>query len=151
MKQYAENKKGRFNYEILEEYEAGIILSGPEVKSVRMGQISLKESFATISRGEIWLTNAHISPYKQAADQDQEPTRPRKLLLSKVEIEKLIGKSQADGMTLIPLRVYDKHGKIKVEIGLARGKKKFDKREQIKKRDLNREISRDLKDNTRNR
>jgi SsrA-binding protein len=149
MKSYAENKKGRFNYEILEEYEAGIILSGPEVKSVRTGQISLREAFATISRGEVWLTNAHISPYKQARDQEQEPTRPRKLLLSKKEIEKLIGKLQTEGITLIPLKVYDKHGKIKVEIGLARGKKKYDKRERIKKRDLNRDVKRDLKEATR--
>jgi SsrA-binding protein len=150
MKNYAENKKGRFNYEILEEYEAGIILTGPEVKSIRMGQISLKESFGTISRGEIWLTNAHISPYKQASDQEQEPTRPRKLLISKAEIGKIAGKLQSEGITLIPLRVYDKHGKIKIEIGLARGKKKYDKREKIKKRDLSREMAKDLKERSRN-
>lgn len=149
MKVYAENEKGRFNYEILEDYEAGIILNGPEVKSVRAGQISLKEAFATVSRGEIWLTNAHISPYKPARDQNQEPTRPRKLLLSAAEIAKLTGKVAAEGQTLIPLKVYDKNGKIKVEIGLAKGKKRYDKREIIKKRDLERDIRKDLKDRSR--
>lgn len=149
MKQFAENKKGRFNYEITDEFEAGIILTGPEVKSVRAGQISIKESFATISRGELWLTNAHISPYKPARDQEQEPTRPRKLLLRSSEIVKIGSKLTADGYTLIPLRVYDNHGKIKVELGLGRGKKKYDKREALKRRDLDRDIAKDLKEKHR--
>jgi SsrA-binding protein len=149
MKPYAENKKARFNYEILEEFEAGIILNGPEVKSVRAGQISLKEAFATVSRGEIWLTNAHISPYKPAQTKDYEPTAPRKLLLKKGEIEKIGGKLAGEGTALVPLRVYDKKGKIKVEIGLARGRKKYDKREQLKRKDLNRDLAKDLKGKVR--
>lgn len=146
MKTYAENKKARFNYEILEGYEAGVVLSGAEVKSIRGGHISLKESFATVRGGEIWLTNAHISPYKPARIEGYDPTRSRKLLLKKDETEKLIGKSGEQGLTLVPLKVYDKNGKIKVEIGLARGKKKYDKREVIKRRDVEREVSRSLKD-----
>jgi SsrA-binding protein len=145
MKIFAENKKARFNYEILEEFESGIILSGPEVKSIRAGQISLKESFATVMGGELYLTNAHISPYKPAGKVDYNPTKSRKLLLKKSEIIKLIGRAQAEGNTLIPLKVYDKNGLIKVEIGLGKGKKKYDKRESIKKREQDREIKRALK------
>lgn len=146
MKVYADNKKARFNYEILEEYEAGIVLTGPEVKSVRAGQISLKEAFGTLRGTEVFLTNAHISSYKPAADQNEEPTRPRKLLLSRSEINSLIGKLQTKGLTLVPLKIYDKNGKIKVELGLGRGKKKYDKRETIKKREQKREIERGLKE-----
>lgn len=145
MKSYAENKKALFNYGISDEYEAGIVLTGPEVKSIRQGNISLKESFATASRGEIWLTNAHISPYKPAASEDQEPTRPRKLLLSRTEIDKITGKLGEEGYTLVPLKIYAKNGKIKVNLGLGRGKKKYDKRETIRKRDLNRDLARELK------
>jgi SsrA-binding protein len=145
MKIFAENKKARFNYEILEEYESGIVLSGAEVKSIRAGHISLKESFATITGGEIWLTNAHISPYKPANLEGYEPTRPRKLLLKKSETQKLVGKVGEQGLTLVPLKVYDKNGNIKVEIGLAKGKKKYDKRESLKQKDQNREIQRALK------
>lgn len=143
---YADNKKARFNYEILEEYEAGVALTGPEVKSVRAGQISLKEAFGTIRGSEVYLTNAHISPYKPASTQNQEPTRSRKLLLSRSEIDSLIGKLQTKGLTLIPLKIYDKNGKIKVQLGLGRGKKKFDKREALKSRDQRREIERGLKE-----
>jgi len=146
MKVYAENRKARFNYQILEEYEAGVVLSGAEVKSIRQGHISLKEAFATVRAGEIWLTNAHISPYKPARLEGYEPTRSRKLLLRQGEIVKLIGKNQEQGLTLVPLRVYDKNGKIKIEIGLGKGKKKYDKRETIKKRDQEQEIKRSLKE-----
>lgn len=149
MKIYAENKKGRFNYSILDEFEAGIILSGAEVKSIRENKISLKEAFATIKKGEIWLTNAHISTYKPANLDNYEPTQARKLLLSKSEIKKIIGKLSSEGYTLIPLKVYDKTGKIKVLIGLARGKKKYDKREDIKKRDTERDAKKDLKEKLR--
>ncbi len=145
MKIFAENKKARFNYEILEEYEAGIMLTGPEVKSVRAGQISIKESFATTKQGELYLTNAHISPYKPALNTDYNPTRSRKLLLKKSEIIKLIGKAQAEGNTLIPLKIYSKNNLIKVEIGLGKGKKRYDKRETIKKREQERDIKRALK------
>lgn len=145
MKIYAENKKGRFNYEILDEYEAGIVLSGAEVKSIRDKKISLKESFATLKKGEIFLTNTHISPYKPANLENYEPTQPRKLLLTKAEINKIIGKLSGEGLTLIPLKIYDKNGKIKALIGLARGKKKYDKREAIKKRDINRDLQKEIK------
>lgn len=145
MSTYAINKKARFNYEILEEFEAGIVLTGAEVKSIRSGHISLKEAFATVRSGEIYLTNAHISAYKPAAGKDYEPTRSRKLLLKSDEITKLIGKSQEQGLTLVPLKVYDKHGNIKVEIGLAKGKKKYDKRETLKQREQERDIKRSLK------
>lgn len=145
MKIYAENKKARFNYQILEEFEAGIMLSGAEVKSVREGHISIKEAFATVSGGEVFLTNAHITAYKPARADDYNPTRSRKLLLNKKEISKLTGQVQAGGITLIPLKIYDKNGKIKVELGLGKGKKKYDKRETIKKREQEREIKRALK------
>lgn len=145
MKTFADNKKARFNYEILEEYEAGIILSGPEVKSIKSSHISLKESFVTTKGGELFLTNAHISPYKPANQTDYSPTRSRKLLLKKDEITKLIGKAQAEGNTMVPIKIYEKNGLIKVEFGLARGKKKYDKRETVKKREQEREISRALK------
>lgn len=145
MKIFAENKKARFNYEILEKYEAGIILTGPEVKSVRAGQISIKESYATARQDELFLTNAHISPYKPALNIDYNPTKSRKLLLKKSEIIKLIGKAQSGGNTLIPLKVYLKNNLIKVEIGLGKGKKKYDKREVIKKREQERDIRRALK------
>jgi SsrA-binding protein len=145
MKILAENKKARFSYEILDEFEAGIMLSGAEVKSVRAGQISLKEAFATVKQGEIFLTNAHISHYKPSGKAEYDPTRSRKLLLKKEEIRKLVGKVQSDGNTLVPIKIYDKNGKIKVEIGLGKGKKKYDKRETIKKREQEREIRRALK------
>lgn len=144
MKVYAENKRAAFNYKILEDFEAGIVLSGAEVKSVRAGQISLKEAFGTVRGSEIFLTNAHISPYKPANQKDSDPTRSRKLLLKKSEIVKLISKVRTEGLTLIPLKIYDKKGKIKVGLGLGQGKKKYDKREALRKRDQKREIERAL-------
>lgn len=147
MTNYAENKKGYFNYEILEEFEAGIVLSGGEVKSIRDKKISLREAFATIKQGEIWLTNAHINPYKPAHEEGYEPTRPRKLLLLRKEIDRIIGKLANDGYTLIPLKIYDKKGKIKALIGVAKGRKKYDKRELLKKRDIERDARKDLKEN----
>lgn len=145
MKIYADNKRAAFNYKILEDFEAGIVLSGAEVKSVRAGQISLKESFGTIRGNEVFLTNAHISPYKPANIKDSDPTRSRKLLLNKSEIVKLVGKVRTEGLTLIPLKIYDKKGKIKVELGLGQGKKKYDKREAIKNREQKRDIERAIK------
>ena len=145
MKVIATNKKARFDYEILETFEAGIVLTGPEVKSVKLGHISIKESYATVRSEEVFLTNAHISPYKQAASIEQEPTRSRKLLLKKSEIKSLIGKAQTQGLTLIPIQVYLKRGFVKVEIGLGRGKKKHDKRESIKKKDVKREVEREMR------
>jgi len=145
MKVIATNKRARFDYEILETFEAGIVLTGPEVKSVKAGQISIKEAFATVKGEEVFLTNAHISPYKQAANIEQEPTRSRKLLLKKSEISSLIGKSKTQGLTLIPTKIYLKRGFVKVEIGLGKGKKLHDKRETIKKKDTQRDIQRELR------
>jgi len=145
VKVIATNKKARFDYEILETFEAGIVLTGPEVKSAKAGQVSIKEAFATVKGEEVFLTNAHISPYKQAANIEQEPTRSRKLLLKKSEISSLIGKSKTQGLTLIPTKIYLKRGLVKVEVGLGKGKKLHDKREQIKKKDTQREIQRELR------
>lgn len=141
----ATNKRAIFDYEILEIWEAGLVLTGAEVKSVRQGQMSLKGAYVTINQDELWLINAHISPYKKAGLRlNHEPTRRRKLLLKKAEIKSLLGQKQQSGLTIIPLKVYTKRHRIKVEIGLGRGRKKFDKRELIKKRDNERETRREL-------
>ncbi|MCD6470992.1 SsrA-binding protein SmpB [bacterium] len=142
------NKKALYNYEILEKFESGIILSGPEVKSVKNGQINLKDGYVSIDSNKTpWLINVHIAPYPPASQiqQDYNPTRARKLLLKKKEINYLFGKTKLKGLTIIPLKVYTKGGLIKVEIGLVRGKKKYDKREVIKKREVERKISQKLK------
>lgn len=142
------NKEALFNYEALEKFQAGIVLSGPEVKSVKKGQISLKGAYVTIDKNnEIWLINAHISPYLPAKGKQEkyEPIRARKLLLNKKEISSLIGKTRQKGLTIIPVSVYTKKRLIKMEIALARGKSKIDKREQIRKRESQREIRRTLK------
>ncbi|MEA3272546.1 MAG: SsrA-binding protein SmpB [Patescibacteria group bacterium] len=142
------NKKALFDYEILEKLEAGLVLTGQEVKSVKNGQINLKGSYVTLKDGEAYLLNAHISPYKKAGIlKDYNPTRSRKLLLHKKELTRLIGKSQEKGLTIIPLKVYTKgRGKIKIEIGIGRGKKKYEKRETIKKREVEREIRQKMKE-----
>lgn len=147
--EYARNKKAYFNYEVLEEYEAGVVLSGAEVKSVRKGNISLKEAFATIKGNEIYLTNAHIAKYARATIENYDPVRARKLLLARTEIDKVIGKVAPKGITLVPLSVYDKNGKIKIKIGIVRGKKLHDKREAKKKQDIGRETARELKERSR--
>jgi SsrA-binding protein len=142
----ATNKRANFDYLISDKYEAGLVLTGTEVKSVRAGHISLKESFVTIKDSELFLTNAHISFYKQAGEiKNYNPTRPRKLLLKKSEIKHLIGKLRIAGLTLIPLRVYTKKRLLKLEFGIGKGKNKFDKREDIKKKDADRSIRRALK------
>lgn len=145
IKVIATNKKAHFDYEILENYEAGIELTGPEVKSIRDGHISLKESFATVKDNQVWLNGAHVSPYKPAAGNNDEPTRARRLLLKRNEIDELIGKVQTAGFTLVPIKVYFAHGIIKVEIGLARGKKLHDKRQVMKNRTIEREMQQELK------
>lgn len=150
-KNITKNKDGLFNYEVIECYQAGIVLSGPEVKSVKKGQISLKGSYVTIDpKQEVWLVNAHISPYKPAAEVQKkyDPDQKRKLLLRKKEIKSLMGKSKQKGLTIIPVYVYTYKSLIKVEIALARGKTKIDKREQIKKREVKRQIHRTLKQKT---
>lgn len=137
----AMNKRAGFDYEILKTFEAGLVLSGSEVKAVREGQIGLKGAYVTLSRGEAWLINAHISPYKKAGQlKNYEPTRSRKLLLKKSELRQLTNLKSQQGLTIVPLKVYTKHHRIKLEIGTGKGRKKVDKREVIKKRDIEREI-----------
>ena len=144
---YASNKKAKFDYEILDTYEAGLVLEGQEVKSVRKGNISLKGAFISFHGTDAFLTNTHISKYKFAGNiTDYDPERSRKLLLKRKEIDFLRGKSQEKGLTIIPLSVYTKGRHIKVEIGIGRGKKKHDKRETIKQRELKRELDRTMKE-----
>ena len=138
----ASNRKARFNYHILETYEAGISLKGNEVKSVRLGKVSINEAFATIKKEEIYVHSMHISPYEFANRFASDPRRKRKLLLHREEIKKIEKKVQEKGLTLIPLKVYLKNNLIKVEIALVRGKKLYDKREDIAKRDMEREMNR---------
>ncbi|MFN3360258.1 MAG: SsrA-binding protein SmpB [Pseudanabaenaceae cyanobacterium] len=143
---FAENRQARFNYEILEVYEAGIELRGTEVRSIKAGLVNLRDSFAVIRNGEVWLLNMYVAPHKTTRSSfNHEPTRTRKLLLHKDEIRKLIGKVEQKGFTLVPLKLYLKNGWIKVSLGLAKAKKLYDKREDIKKRDDQREMARALK------
>jgi len=140
------NKQARFDYSILETFEAGIVLSGQEVKSIKNGTISLKGSYVTMKGNEAYLLNAYVAPYKMAGPlPSYDPSRSRKLLLHRREISSLIGKLKQKGHTLVPLKIYTKHGKIKLEFGLGVGKKLADKRETIKKREVNRQIERALK------
>lgn len=140
------NRQARFNYEILEKFEAGISLVGTEVKSIREGKGNIKEAYADIRGGEAWLIGAHISPYSHGNITNHDPLRDRKLLLNAKEIVRLQGKVMEKGLTLVPLRLYLKGRLIKLELGVARGKKLVDKREDIKKRDQEREIQREIKD-----
>jgi SsrA-binding protein len=140
----ATNRQASFRYELLEKWEAGIQLQGSEVKSLREGGVQLKDSYAELRDGEVWLQNMHIAPYKPAAQDNHEPKRPRKLLLHRREIERLIGKTAEKGLTLVPTRVYFKGPRAKVEIALARGKDIKDKRRSIKEREQRREIERAL-------
>ena len=156
MKIYSENKKAGFDYEILEKYEAGVVLFGQEVKSIKTGHINLSGSYVVIrgparnaahsaAGGEPFLIGVKVPPYQPnnaGADYDEE--RPKKLLLNKKEINELIGKTKQKGFSLIPLKVYDNNGRIKLEFGLARGKRKYNKKEKIKERDVEREINREL-------
>ncbi|KPJ73224.1 SsrA-binding protein [Parcubacteria bacterium DG_74_1] len=146
VKVIAENKKAYFNYQILEKFEAGVALIGQEVKSIKTRGINLVGSYIIVRNEEIYWIGSKIPAYQpKNAPSDYDPERSRKLLLKKAEIKYLIGKSKQKGLTLIPLRVYTKNGKIKIEFGMAKGKKKFDKRELIKKRETEREIERVLK------
>jgi SsrA-binding protein len=147
MKLICTNRKARRDYEILETMEAGLVLVGTEVKSLRDGHAHLKDSYASIEDGELYLHSAHINPYRMGNRFNHEPTRSRKLLMHEREIRRLIGKIQEKGLTLIPLRLYfNDRGKVKVELGLARGKKTFDKRREIAERDAKREIGRAVKE-----
>ena len=146
MPNYAENRKARFDYEILEKYEAGIELLGSEVKSIRNGQMSLEGAFVIIRGGEAFLINASIPPYQpKNTPKDYDPLRNRRLLLTKKEIKELSGSEKNKSLTIVPISVYNKNRKIKVEVALVKGKKKYDKRETIKKRDTDREVRREYK------
>jgi SsrA-binding protein len=139
------NKKARHRYHIEDTVEAGLVLLGSEVKSLRQGRISIREGYVRLEAGEGWLVDVHIPPYEQANRQNHEPLRPRKLLLHKKEIERLYGKISRQGYTLVPLRLYFRRGKAKLEIGLGRGKKLHDKRQDEKARDARREMDRGRK------
>ena len=139
------NRRAWHDYFIDETFEAGMVLTGSEVKSLREGRANLKDSYARIAKGEAFLVNAHISPYPAANQFNHEPTRTRKLLLHKREIRRLTGRISERGLTLIPLRLYFKKGRVKAELGLARGKKLYDKRETMRKRAVQREVERSLK------
>tara|TARA_Y100001970_G_scaffold235577_1_gene294679 strand:+ start:227 stop:697 length:471 start_codon:yes stop_codon:yes gene_type:complete len=136
------NRKASFNYFFHELYEAGIVLKGSEIKSVRAGKINIADSYAVDKEGEIFLVNSHIPLYKEASYSNHNPLDERKLLLNKKEVNKLIGKIQREGLTLVPTKMYFKKGKAKIEIAVAKGKKHYDKRQSIKKRDWNRDRAR---------
>jgi SsrA-binding protein len=140
------NRRARHEYYIEESYEAGLVLTGSEVKSLRAGKGQLKDSYARVQKGEVWLVNAHISEYMPAARFGHDPTRVRKLLLHKREIARLVGKVKEQGLTLVPLRIYFRHGRAKVELGLGRGKKLYDKRASLKERETRREVDRAMKE-----
>ena len=142
----AENRKARHDYFIHESYEAGMVLTGTEVKALRAGKANLRDSFARIENAEMMLHNVHISPYDQGNRFNQEPLRTRKLLMHKREITKLLGQSQGKGYTLVPLKIYFTHGMAKIQIGLATGKRDYDKRQDIAERDAKREVDRALRD-----
>lgn len=149
IKVVADNKKARFDYELLETFEAGIELFGPEVKSIKDGHISIKEAYVVPTGSELFLINAHVSPYNPAAHENSEPKRSRRLLLKRTEIDHLIGGAQAGGHTIVPVKIYLSHGLVKLEIALARGKKLHDKRETLKQRDIDRDIAKELKEKYR--
>jgi len=144
----ATNRQAAFKYNLIERLECGIVLTGTEVKSLRDGNAQLKDSYATINDGEVWLVGAYIAPYPGAARQNHAPERTRKLLLHKSEIEKLMGRTSEKGLTLVPTRIYfsGERSRAKVEIALARGKDLYDKREAIKKRDMARDVQRELRE-----
>ena len=145
----ATNRKARHEYEILEVVEAGLVLLGTEIKSIREGQVNFKDSYATIASSEAWLVGFHISPYVRGTHANHEPERRRKLLLHRREIGRLLGKTAERGLTLVPLRLYFKEGRAKVELGLARGKKLHDKRSALRERETRREMDKAIRDRGR--
>lgn len=143
------NRKARHDYDILETYETGIALVGTEVKSLRVGKANLKDSYAALKNGEVWLYGVHISPYSHGNIFNHNPERDRKLLLHRREIRRLIGKTKQSGLTLVPLRMYFKRGKAKVELALARGKRQYDKRQAMARRDAERDLRREIRSRQR--
>ena len=149
MTDFAKNKKALHDFTIEETYEAGIALTGPEVKSIREGRANLKESYARVRDGEVFLIGAHISPYENATQRDQRPTRDRKLLLHRKEIDRLTGKTLTEGNTLVPLKLYSKNGVLKLQIGVASRKREYDKRRDIARKTAQREMERAMKERLR--
>jgi SsrA-binding protein len=147
----AENRKAFFDFTILETFQAGISLKGTEVKSIRLGKANLKDSFARVENGEIFLYNMHISPYEQGGRYNLNPTRERKLLLNKSELKKLIGRVQEKGLTLIPLKLYLMDNWVKVDLALAKSKKEYEKRDKLKKKESDREVERAFADRQKNK
>lgn len=145
----ADNRKALFDYHLLETFEAGIALLGTEVKGIREGRANLRDSFARVEQGEVWLYNVHISPYSHRGYVDHDPKRRRKLLLHRAEIRKLIGRTTERGLTLVPTRLYFKNGRVKVALALARGKQAHDKRETIRRREVDRETRAAVKERVR--
>lgn len=145
----ATNRRATHRYELIERFEAGIELQGSEVKSLREGKTQIGDAYAVIEDGQVWLRNAHIPPYGPASAENHEPERPRKLLLHRYEIERLIGRSQRKGLTLIPTRIYFKGPRAKVELALAKGKEHRDRRREIRDRDVARDVERELRDRQR--
>jgi SsrA-binding protein len=148
-KTVAINRRARYEYALEETLEAGIVLTGTEIKSIRAGRVNLAEAYARIERGEAWLIGAHIAPYEQGNRNNHEPTRTRKLLLHRDQIAELIGRTQAKGFTLVPLKLYIRDGMAKLELGVGKGKKAYDKRRTIAERDARREIERATKERVR--
>lgn len=148
-KTVAVNRRARHEYAVEETLEAGIALTGTEIKSIRAGRVNLAEAYARIEKGEAWLIGAHIAPYEQGNRNNHEPTRTRKLLLHRDQIAELVGRTQAKGFTLVPLKLYIRNGMAKLEIGIARGKKAYDKRRTIAERDARRELERSTKERVR--
>ena len=145
MPDIATNRQARFRYHFLETWEAGLVLTGTEVKSLREGKAQIKDGYASLRDGEVWLHNVHIPPYAPASRTNHEPERPRKLLMHRREIERLIGKTREKGLTLVPIRLYLRNGRVKVEIALAKGKDVGDKRQTIKEREMKREMERAIR------
>ena len=146
IKVIATNRKARHEYEFHDTFEAGIVLKGSEIKSIRAGRVSLQQGYVTFERGEAWLVDVHIAPYDQAGRENHEPQRRRKLLLNRREIDRLAAQAQQKGYTVVPTRLYLKDGRAKIEIALARGKKLYDKRQSIAERDSKRQVERAIKD-----
>jgi SsrA-binding protein len=145
MPDIATNRQARFRYHFLETWEAGLVLTGTEVKSLREGKAQIKDGYASVRDGEVWLHNVHIPPYAPASRTNHEPERPRKVLMHRREIERLIGKTREKGLTLVPTRLYLRNGRVKVEIALAKGKDVGDKRQSIKEREMKREMERAIR------
>ena len=145
----ADNRKARHDYQLFETFEAGIVLLGTEVKAIREGRVNLKDSYGRVENGEVFLHNVHISPYSHRGYAEHEPLRRRKLLLNRGEIRKLIGKILERGFTLVPVRMYFKNGRVKVAISVAKGKRSYDKRETIRRREIDRETRAVVKERTR--